>query len=245
VDEVELNLREFGIRDFDIYDSTFTANRRRVIEICQDLKRRKLDIGFTVRSRVDVINRNMLMELKSAGCHTIMYGVESSNREILKRMNKGISPERVREVLDDTMKVGIEMLGFFMFGFPGESKETIEDTIRFALELPLDYAQFTVLLPFPETEIYEHYRARGLEDYWAEYTKDASKEREIELIDTEISRKEASRYLASAYKDFYFRPRIILKRFKKLRSIGEFLWLAKGAWGVLVNSRNFQDTTRH
>ena len=122
-----------------------------------------------------------------------------------------------------------------MFGFPGETHETIQDTIRFSLRLPLDYAQFTVLLPFPETEIYTYYREHGLEDYWAEYTLDEGRERLIDLVDTGVTREEASRYVAEAYRRFYFRPRIVWKRFKKLGSFSEFMRLARGAMGILVN----------
>lgn len=236
VDEIELNLKQFNIRDFDIYDSTFTADRKRVIGICDEIRRRKLDVGFSVRSRVDVVDKEMIDSLKSAGCHTIMYGIESSNPEILRRMNKGITPAQVMETVGYTSRLGIGTLGYFMFGFPGETRETIEDTIRFSLRLPLDYAQFTVLLPFPETEIYSFYRKQGLEDYWSEYTRNESKERLIDLIDTGFTREEITAYVALAYRRFYFRPRIIWNRVRNLRSFGEFRRLLNGAIGILVNT---------
>lgn len=234
VDEIELNLERFGIREFDIYDSTFTADRKRVIEICSEIRRRKLDVGFTVRSRVDVITREVVDSLKSAGCHTIMYGIESSNQDILKLMNKGISPELVRETVNYTRQSGMETLGFFLFGFPGETRETIEDSIRFSLELPLDYALYSVLLPLSETDIYDYYRERGMGDYWAEYTLDTSKDDLIEFIDTGVTRAEASEYAVEAYRRFFFRPRIIWKRLKKLRSFGEFRRLFAGAVGIIA-----------
>jgi radical SAM superfamily enzyme YgiQ (UPF0313 family) len=235
VDEIEVNLKEYQIRDFDIYDSTFTADPLRVMAICREIAARKLDVGFTVRSRVDVVSKEMIDSLKSAGCHAIMYGIESSSPEILKRMNKGISPEQVSATVRYTRQSGIETFGFFMFGFPGETRETIEDTIRFAIELPLDYAQFTVLLPFPETDIYTYYREHGVEDYWAEYTLDQSKERLLELIDTGITRAEASACVARAYRKFYFRPEIILNRLKKLSSPSQLKRLVSGAVGILTN----------
>jgi len=236
VDEVTFNCREFGIHEFDVYDSTFTANKKRVLEICRLLVEEQVDVSWTVRSRVDSVNKDMLDALRRAGCHTVMYGIESSDRDILKRMRKDISPERVREIVGHSKKVGFEVLGFFMFGFPGETRETIEDTIRFSLELPLDYAQFTVIVPFPDTEIYEYYMANGLEDYWAEYTLDPSKERLIELIGTEITRDDASRYLSLAYRRFYYRPRVIWHRARSVRSFGELRRLARGAWAILKNS---------
>lgn len=235
VDEIEMNLYRYGIRDFDIYDSTFTADRKRVVDICEEIRRRKLDVGFTVRSRVDVVSREMIDSLKSAGCHTIMYGIESSDPEILRKMNKGISAELVRETIAYTRQSGIETLGFFMFGFPGESRETIEDTIRFSLELPLDYAQFTVLWPLPETEIYAYYQEHGLGDYWREYTLDESKGDLIELVGAGVTREEAVTCVARAYRRFYFRPRIIWKRLKGIASFREFRRLAGGAAGILRN----------
>ena len=235
VDEIELNLNKFNIHNFDVYDSTFTADRKRVIDICDEIHLRKLDIGFTIRSRVDVVDKEMIDKLKSAGCYGIMYGVESSNPEILQMMNKGILPDLTAETIKYTHQSGMETLGFFMFGFPGETHETIEDTIRFSLELPLDYAQFTVLVPFPATDIYSYYREHGLEDYWANYTLDESKEHLIELIDTGVTRGEALDYVAAAYKRFYFRPRIIIKRMKNLHSLNKLKQLIGGAIGILTN----------
>ncbi len=236
VDEIELNLKSYDIRDFDIYDSTFTADERRVIAICEEIRRRKLDVGFTVRSRVDVVSKEMIKSLKSAGCHTILYGIESSNPDILKMMHKGISTEQVMRTVSYTKKCGINTLGFFLLGFPGETRQTIKDTIRFSLELPLDYALYSILMPMPDTEIYAYYRKRGLSDYWADYTLDESKTDLIEFIGTEVSRAETAELALQAYKRFYFRPSIIWNRMKKLRSLGEFRRLFSGAVGIFSGS---------
>jgi radical SAM superfamily enzyme YgiQ (UPF0313 family) len=236
VDEIEQNLTKHGIRDFDIYDSTFTTDRQRVLDICAEIRNRKLEIGFSVRSRVDVVDREMIDALKSAGCYAIMYGIESSSPDILKRMNKGISPAQIMETVTYTNSSGLETLGFFMFGFPGESCKTIEDTIEFSLKLPLDYAQFTLLVPFPETEIYTYYREHGLEDYWAEYTLDETKERLLDLVDTDITRDQASKYLAEAYRRFYYRPRIIWQQILMLRSFSKLKRLVFAAVSMLANA---------
>ncbi|MDA8430773.1 MAG: radical SAM protein [Geobacteraceae bacterium] len=236
VDEIELNFKRYNIRDFDIYDSTFTADEQRVIRICEEIRRRRLDVGFTVRSRVDVVSGEMIDSLKSAGCHTIMYGIESSDPEILKMMNKRISPEQVMRTVSYTKQRGIKTLGFFLFGFPGETRQTIEDTISFSLNLPLDYALFSILLPLPDTEIYSYYQERGLGDYWAEYTLDGSKTELIEFIGTAVTREETETYAQEAYRRFYFRPRIIWNRLKNIGSFGEFRRLFSGALGILVSA---------
>jgi radical SAM superfamily enzyme YgiQ (UPF0313 family) len=235
VDEIELNLKRYNIREFDIYDSTFTADEKRVISICEEIRRRKLVVGFTVRSRVDIVSREMLDSLKSAGCHTMLYGIESSNQDILKMMNKRISLEQVMETVRYTKKQGMKVLGFFLFGFPGETRRTIEETTRFALDLPLDYALFSILLPMPDTDIYTYYQKHGLGDYWREYTLDESKEDLIEFIGTEVTREETSQLALDAYRRFYFRPRIIWSKLRNLGSFGEFRRLVAGAVGILTH----------
>ncbi|MBF0380604.1 MAG: radical SAM protein [Magnetococcales bacterium] len=234
VEEVKYNYHKFGIREFDIYDSTLTANRRRVIEICDLLVKEDLDIGWTIRSTIMAINYEVLDALKRAKCHTIMYGVETSDPEILKRMKKNISSERVWDRLRYTSKIGIRVLGYFMFGYPGETRKTIEDTIQYSLDLPLDYAQFTVLIPFPDTEIYEYYQENSdCGDIWAKYTLDPNYDVNIELLGSELKREEVSKMLAKAYYRFYFRPRIIWARLRQLTSKDEFIQLSKGAIGLL------------
>jgi radical SAM superfamily enzyme YgiQ (UPF0313 family) len=235
VDEIELNLKKYDIRDFDIYDSTFTANEQRVIKICEEIRRRKLKVGFTVRSRVDIVSKEMIDSLKSAGCHTMLYGIESSDPDILKMMNKQISLDQVMETVRYTKQKGMKTLGFFLFGFPGETRQTIEATTRFSLDLPLDYALFSILLPMPDTDIYNYYRERGLGDYWREYTLNESHTDLIEFIGTKVTREETSRLALEAYRRFYFRPRIIWNRLRRLGSFGEFRRLFVGALGILTH----------
>lgn len=232
VDEIKYNVQSFGIHEFDIYDSTFTANKKRVLEICELITTEKVDVSWTIRSRVDSVNNEVLKALKLAGCHTIMYGIESSNEEILKKMNKDISVAEIRRIINESKQIGLDLLGFFMFGYPGETRETIEETIAFSLDLPLDYAQYAVMVPQPNTEIYEYYMKRWGKDFWAEYTLDTSINERIELVDTEVTRQEASELLRVAYKKFFYRPKIILNRLFKLRSFGELIRMAKGAWGI-------------
>ncbi len=236
VDEIELNLKVYGIYDFDIYDSTFTADERRVIRICEEIRRRKLDVSFTVRSRVDIVSKEMIDSLKSAGCHTIMYGIESSNPDILRMMNKQISLEQVMNTVSYTKQRGIRVLGFFLFGFPGETRQTMEDTVRFSLDLPLDYALYSILLPMPDTEIYAYYREHGLGDYWSKYSMalDEPNIELIELIGTETTREETAKFALEAYKRFYFRPRIIWNKLRMLSSFGEFRRLLSGAIAILT-----------
>jgi anaerobic magnesium-protoporphyrin IX monomethyl ester cyclase len=241
VTEVKENYEKYGIREFDIYDTTFTADKKRVLEICRRIDELGYDLSWTVRSRVDTVNEEVLRALSRSGCHTMMYGIESSDPGILKAMRKGFTPDRVKTAVSMTNDAGIETLGFFMFGYPGESSQTIEETVKLSLELPLEYAQYTVLVPYPDTELYDYYRKNGLaEDYWREYTLDYRKERKLDLVGTKVTREEAGSYVAAAYKKFYFRPRIIWHRAKRMNSFSEFKRLTKGAIGIIQNWIRYQ-----
>lgn len=233
VDEIRRNYDQHGIREFDIYDSTFTAGRKRVREICDGLEKENLDVGFTIRSRVDSVNEKVLDALKRGGCHTIFYGIESADPELLKFMRKGISIDKIRKTIDYTKNLGIDVLGYFMLGMPGETKKTAQKTIDFALDLPLDYAQFTILLPMPNTEVYDYYREKGLNDYWADYTLNPNRE-QIKLIETEQTREELNRLVDGFYRKFYYRPRIIWKQMRKVRSIENFQRLTRSASHMLT-----------
>ncbi len=236
VSEVVRNYEEFGIREFDVYDSTFTAHRKRVIEICDKLANTGLDIGWTIRTRVDSVNEKVIDALKRGGVHTILYGIESSNEDILKVMKKGIAKERIEKTLAYTKGAGIDTLGFFMFGFPGETRETIENTIEFALKQPLDYAQFSTLVPMPETEIYDYYRERGMDDYWSFTTLNPESNRSIDLIEVELNREETEALSDRANRQFYVRPRIVWKQLILTRSLERFRRLTSATLFILQTS---------
>jgi radical SAM superfamily enzyme YgiQ (UPF0313 family) len=140
---------------------------------------------------------------------------------------------KVRHIVNYTKEVGIDTLGYFMLGYPGETTETIEDTINFSLELPLDYAQFSVLVPLPKTEIYEYYRERGMGDFWRENTLNPSNDKLLELMDCSLTRKEVVEYASIANRRFYARPKNIIHKLKNVRSLENFMRLSRGGISVV------------
>ncbi|MBN2407380.1 MAG: radical SAM protein [Elusimicrobia bacterium] len=234
VREVIDNYERHGIREFDVYDSTFTADKKRVSDICSGLDEAGLGLSWTVRSRVDTVDEEMLKRLKSAGCHTVFYGIESSSRDILRRMNKDISIERVKYIVNYTRDIGLDALGYFLFGYPGETEQTIKDTIDFSLSLPLNYAQFAFLVPMPMTEVYQYYMDNGMGDYWAANTLDPHDSRPIEPAGTELNREEVDGYVATANRRFYCRPRIVIEQLARVRSFNNLKRLAVGALSLFA-----------
>ncbi|HID30837.1 MAG TPA: B12-binding domain-containing radical SAM protein, partial [Desulfobacterales bacterium] len=130
VAEFEECYEKHGVREIDMFDSSFTVDRKRVLEICRLLIAKGLHkkIIWDVRSRVDTVNEEMLEALKEAGCYRIFYGIESGNPQILKKLRKGVDKHRIEQIIKKTDDVGISPFGYFLIGSPGETPETARET---------------------------------------------------------------------------------------------------------------------
>ncbi|MHA2061551.1 MAG: B12-binding domain-containing radical SAM protein, partial [Candidatus Sifarchaeia archaeon] len=120
-------------------------------------------------------NREIALKMKNAGCYRVFFGLESGNNNILKVMNKRLTVEQARKAVEVVKSVGIKTGAFFILGYPGESNETMLDTIRFASSLPLDYLSLTVPYPIPGTGLYEKLKDRLAVDDWKKPTRDPIK----------------------------------------------------------------------
>lgn len=234
VDEIE-ECVGMGIKEFLVYDDTFTVDKKRVLEICDEIGRRKLEVGFDIRARVDTVDEEMLRKLKAAGCQGIHYGVEAGTEKILKVLNKGIHIDRVERVFEMTRKEGIPVLAYFMIGSPTETREDIETTFKVMRRLKPDYVHMTVLTPFPGTEIYRSGLESGVieRDVWKEFARDPRPGFQPPHWGENFTRQELKEMLVRGYKGFYLRPGYILKRLASLKSWSEFKRKAKAGLKVL------------
>jgi len=233
VDEMQECLK-LGIHEFLVYDDTFTVDRDRVIQVCDEIIRRKLDIGWDIRARVDCVDGEMLEKLKAANCERIHYGVEAGTAKILEVLNKGITLEKVRETFSLTHNLGIETLGYFMIGAPTETRDDIMRTIDFSLELPADFVHITILCPFPNTAIYLRGLQEGVftEDHWKNFARNPQPGFHPPYWNTNFTDEELQEFLRYAYKQFYTRPGYILRKMFQVRSPGEFFRKAKAGLKV-------------
>lgn len=222
VDEMQecLNL---GIKEIFIYDDTFSVNRDRVREICREIIKRRLDVIFDIRTRIDNVDDELLRLLKEAHCERIHYGIESGSDRILKILKKGITIEQIEEVVRKTREAGIAILAYFMIGSPGEAREDVMNTIEFARKIDPDFAHFTIFCFFPETELYRTALEEGViaSDYWNEFARNPGPGFNPPYSTASLSEKELKDLLVYAYKSFYERPSFIVSRLAKIRSFGE------------------------
>ncbi|MBW2989706.1 B12-binding domain-containing radical SAM protein [Candidatus Woesearchaeota archaeon] len=226
-----------GIREILIYDDTFTIDRQRVVDICMGLLKRKIDIGWDIRARVNTVDPELLRLLRKAGCERIHYGVESGNQRILNVLKKGITLQQVEKAFKWTRKAGIETLAYFMIGSPRETKGTIMQTINFAKKIRPDYTHFTVTTPFPTSDMYLMGLREGIlkRDYWRDFATKPSKEFVPRLWEENLKREEILHYLNLAYKKFYFSPRVMLRLgTKSLTSFDTLKNYSKAALRILL-----------
>lgn len=222
VNEME-ECTKMGINEFLVYDDTFTMNKKRAMDICGEIVKRKLDIGWDMRTRVDTVNEELIKNLKRAGCQGIHYGIEAGSERILRILNKGISIAQAKHAFDLTRKYKISILAYFMIGNPTETINEINTTFKVMKNLNPDYVHLTILTPFPGTKIYYDGLKTAIikKDYWKEFSTNPTKSFIPPHWDEYFSRDELTDLLINGYKKFYIRPMYILKRIRNVKSISE------------------------
>ena len=173
VDEIEAS-RGLGFEEVCIDDDLFTRKRSHVFPICDEILRRGLEMNLYIFARVDTVDEPLLKKLREAGCRMICFGLESGNQKVLDLAHKRATPEKARRAVDLCKEVGISPLGSFILGLPGETRETMEETISFAQSLGIPYG-FHLLSPFPGTRVRERASEFGLKilnDDWSLYDAD-------------------------------------------------------------------------
>ncbi|MFZ3060702.1 MAG: radical SAM protein [Candidatus Methanoperedens sp.] len=229
LDEIEYLHKHFGIKSLYFFDETFTVDKNRVIEICKGIVERGIDIEWSCNSRVDTVNEEVLQHMKLAGCWNICYGVESGSELLLSNANKSTTAKKAKEIFKISKKLGLSASASFMIGLPGETWQTIEETLDFAKELDPSRAQFVITTPYPGTLLYEEVKKQGLieQDYcfsgFDAYCVDSAPVSNTsnmsagELLD-------AQKYI---YKSFYMRPSYLIRILLRAKSLTEIYNLIK------------------
>jgi radical SAM superfamily enzyme YgiQ (UPF0313 family) len=236
--ELDELVTKYGCTEVVIYDDTFTANKKRAAEICEEILARGLKFRWDCRTRVDCVEPELLRLMARAGCSRISYGVESAEADVLGLFNKKITIEQVEQAFAWTRSAGIKILAYFMLGAPGETRESIERTLALSRSLNPDFAYYSIVVPYPGTDLYDHAVSKGLIrfDYWKEYVRSEGKLKEPAPMfeHGDITRKYLVSALKSAYARFYLRPGYIARRFRSIKSFSDFVWHVKMAMATLI-----------
>lgn len=218
INEIEDCIRNFNIKTFFFRADTFTWKKDWVIELCEELIKRNLKIRWGTNSRVDTIDEEMLIAMKKAGCDVIGFGVESGHQEILDKMGKNITLEDSRQAVKLCNKYGVKTLLFFIMGLPWENKNTIEETINFAKQLPGTFYNFSIAYPFPGTEFAEIAKKNNLLTKHSLYGYDYARPAVRTFF---LSNEDLVFYRNKALRSIYFRPLYVLRVLKQAKTLTE------------------------
>ncbi|MBQ7568627.1 radical SAM protein [bacterium] len=212
-DELEELAVKYHAREVAFVGSTFTAKRSHAEELCQRIIDKKLNVKWTCSTRVDVINEDILRLMKQAGCWSLRFGIESGNQRILNLIKKGITKEQITKAVNLCDKMGIHTKAFFMVGHPGETIETLQETIDFACSIPLTDVTVQINTPLPNTHQFAQAHRYGKfvgKDYSKYSFFDAV------FVPNGLTREDLLYYHKKFYRTFYWRPSVILRQIKKV-----------------------------
>jgi anaerobic magnesium-protoporphyrin IX monomethyl ester cyclase len=201
---VELK-EQHGVGFINFYDDNFTLKRGRVVEICNEIIARGLDIEWKCEGRVDSVDEELLTLMRRAGCRVVAYGVESANPETLALLRKDITTEQAVTAFAATRAAGLRSLAYMILGAPGEDARAVEQSIQFCRDIRADYVQFSSLSAMPGTPLFSLPRSP---DNAVTNPLDADQSRPTL---TDMDGAELSRLIRSAWMGFYLRPRPIAR----------------------------------
>jgi radical SAM superfamily enzyme YgiQ (UPF0313 family) len=161
---IEKLYEDYGVRYLLFDDDNLLLNKTHLFRLLDLLKASRARLPFTCQSRVDTIDEERLTRLQDAGCRMLLYGIESGSQEMLNRMKKGITIEQIRQAISMTRKAGIKATGFFILGHPGETEQTMQETVKLIKECKFFDVGVFLFTPLPGSEAYHDIREHGTFD---------------------------------------------------------------------------------
>lgn len=218
--EVEELIERYGAREIRFFDDTFTQHRKRVFEICERLAKLPQRVPWTCLTKVAAVTREMLQAMKEAGCWQVLYGLESGDDEMLKRLRKGNTVEMNERAIRWSQEMGLEVRGDFIVGTPGETVESFNRTVQFAVDRGLDYAHFNKFVPLPGTELYEQLAEQGYE-FDFENACSILDHAALLYVPESMTPEQYRELLDNAFRRFYLRPSYMAKRLFRIRTLDQ------------------------
>lgn len=214
IKEIKELKERYHADDIQFFDETFTANRPRVIDLCNKLIKSKMNLEWSCFTRVNLVDKKLLIKMKKAGCYQIFYGLESGVQRLLDIINKDITLEQSRKAMKMTRDAGIETWVSFMINLPSETLEESKQTIKFAIEVDPNFVQFPITTPYPGTKLWDLAKEYGkiLNTKSNNYTNWD----EVVFVSNGRDVDEIKDTVKMAYRKFYLRPSYILRRLKSI-----------------------------
>lgn len=233
LDEIEYLYKDFGVREFHIEDDNFTSKKDYVMDVAKEIMERGLDIWWACPNgiRLDAVDEEMLVAMEKSGCYSIAVGIESGSDSVLKKMKKNLTIveiEKKIKLIKDTTHISVT--GFFLIGYPGETEDDINKTIRLSRRIRIDKASFSPVMPLPGSEIYSDWKKK-IDD--SSLIWDRFLYYQIVPLVSDIDEKKLKKYIRKALVGFYGRFSIIIGMLMEIRTATQLKILLKRIKTVL------------
>jgi len=232
VELIKILRYQYNILQFTFYDDTFTAHRKNLIQFCRLMIDQKVDASWVCYARGDMFDEEIASLISQAGCHHILLGIETGSEKLMADIGKKINKEIYHRVVKTAHKYNIEVRGAFIIGHLNETKETLKETLQFAIDLDLDFFQPSVLTPYPGTELYQQAKEENL---LIHENLELYGQNEVVLKMKHLAPKDIKRFLQFSFYRFYLRPRNIFKQIKRIRSLRHVQDLIQATYIVIFN----------
>jgi len=226
IDEIieELKVVSSYAEEVFFHTDLFTFKKDYIIKLCEQIIREKINIHWVCNSRVDTFDREMAEMMKKAGCWMVSFGIESGSQEVLDLCKKKITLDQSREAIQVAREVGLISVGHFVLGIPGETPDTIRQTLQFSKELDPDFAEFYIATPFPGSDLFETVKDR-ISLNWKDIRYD---------YDPYSYPFDLERIRKKAYFQFYLRPQKVL-RFIRLFGVKKIIPMSFSAFRFIFS----------
>jgi anaerobic magnesium-protoporphyrin IX monomethyl ester cyclase len=241
VDEMQRML-DYGFREIEIVDDAFTTDLERAVAVCEEILRRKLKFPWCCRNglRVNDVNPEFFRIARKAGLHLVAFGFETGDPGLLAEMKKGATLEHGRQAARWARQAGITVMGYFLMGLPGETEQTLRETIDYACSLPIDLVKYNLAIPLPGTRLHEMWKDRIQVTNWDQYNFHRPARNLYQHPSLDWDTLEA--YLGAGYRRFYLRPGYLLGQFVRLARQRRLFLTARTATQLLLGPRQSSPT---
>jgi len=212
VDELEFLNKKYDAQQFTFYDDAFTVDQDRAKEICDEIQKRKLKIAWDCETRVDMVTKELLMDMKKAGCLAVWFGVEAGSQRVLDSMSKGLTLGKIKNSFKMAKDAGLMTIASVILGFPDETPESALETINFVEEIKPDDVGYYIATPYPGTPMYDYVKKMG----WLKIYDFNKYDTATPTFETPtMSMKELREIREKAFHKFYLHPTYVLRMFGK------------------------------
>jgi radical SAM superfamily enzyme YgiQ (UPF0313 family) len=232
LDEVEELIHKYGAREIRFFDDTITIDKKKLFELVDKMKKRKIRVSWTAQSRVDAITPDTLKKLKEGGCWQLLIGIESADDRMLKVMNKGVTAAQNARAVELMNKYKMGIRADFLVGVPGETKESLNKSLNFVLMHNIDYVYFNKFVPFSGVELTRILEEKGYKFNLSEGSSILDIESNDIFVPDTLIDSEYRDFLKKVHKKFYLRPSYILRRLFSIRTFDQLLGHIKGFFAI-------------